>query len=111
MQHPDTAEFAQGFAENYRVENLKKFIRPFDGYIINRTLEELNLPYTNLNEGCGVAGIQGRAVNTFLHPEINKRFTHNIGAHGKADYQDWDQVKHLDENFNHLDNHLQSHPR
>jgi len=111
MYHPNTAKFVQAFADNYKVERLKKFVRPFDGYIINRTLEELNLPYTNLNEGHGVDGIQGNAVNTFLHPEINKRFKHNIGAYGKSDYEDWDQVKHLDESFKHLDNHIQLHPR
>jgi hypothetical protein len=111
LHHPDTAKFVQGFADNYKVENLKKFVRPFDGYIINRTLEEMNLPYTNLNEGYGVAGVQGDAANTFLHPEIRKRFKHNIGAYGKSDYTDWDKVKHLDENFNHLNNHIQTHPR
>jgi uncharacterized lipoprotein YddW (UPF0748 family) len=58
-----------------------------------------------------VAGIQGDAVNTFLHPEIRKRFKHNIGAYGKSDYTDWNKVKHSDETFNHLDKHIQSHPR
>jgi hypothetical protein len=111
MQHPNTAKFAQAFADNYQVEKLKKYVRPFDGYIIARTLEELNSPYTNLNKRYGVPGVQGDEVNTFLHPEIKKRFTHNIGAHGKADYADWDQVKHLDENFKNLDTHVRTHPR
>ena len=111
MHHPNTAKFVQGFADNYKVENLKKYVRPFDGYIINRTLEELNLPYTNLNEQYGVPGVQGDTANTFLHPEISKRFKHNIGAYGKSDYNDWNNVKHLDENFKHLDNHIQLHPR
>jgi len=111
MHHPDTARFVQEFSNNYKVERLKKYVRPFDGYIINRTLEELKLPYTNLNKEYGVVGIQGDTANTFLHPEISKRFKHNIGAYGKSDYKDWDNVKHLDENFQHLTEHIQKHPR
>ena len=111
MHHADTARFAQGFSDNYKVERLKKYVRPFDGYIINRTLEELKLPYTNLNEEYGVVGIQGDASSTFRHPEISKRFTHNIGAYGKSDYKDWDKIKHLDETFQHLSEHIRKHPR
>lgn len=106
MHHPNTVKFVEGFTDNYKVERLKKFVRPFDGYIINRTLEELNLPYTNLNEQYGVPGINGVSYNTFLHPEIIKRFKHNIGAYGKAEYKEWNNVKHLDENFEHLDTHI-----
>ena len=111
MHHTDTAKFAQGFTDNYQVETLKKYVRPYDGYIINRTLEESNLHYINLNKEHGRSGVQGDAANTFLHPEIKKRFKHNIGALGKPNYPDWDRVKHLDECFIYLDNHNQLYPR
>lgn len=106
MNHPDTSKFAARFTENYQFENLLTLVRPFDGYVTNKTLEELQLPYTNLNEKYGVLGVQGLAENTFRHPELRDRFTHNIGADGKAQYKDWNKVKHADDPFRNLDYHL-----
>jgi hypothetical protein len=37
-----------------------------------------------------------------LHPELSKRFTHNIGLTGKSQYKDWDDIKHTDEIFRNL---------
>lgn len=106
MNHDDTKRFVEQFSINYKIENLSSLNKPFDGYIINKTLSQLDVKYTNLNSGFGMPGIQGETEHTFLHPEISKRFTHNIGATGKASYKNWNEVKYKNDAFNNLNNHL-----
>jgi hypothetical protein len=107
MNHRDTHNFLEAFTENYKVENLAQMALPFDGYVINKTLCQTNLPYTDLNKQFGASTLtDASAEKTFLHPQVKNKFTHNIGAHGKATYKDWDKVKNNNEIFKNLDRHL-----
>jgi hypothetical protein len=57
------------------------------------------IQYTNLNEVCGKQGIQSDPDETFLHPELKKRFLHNIGPSGKSSYANWKEFANADEFF------------
>mgnify|MGYP003352265580 CR=1 FL=1 len=43
--------------------------------------------------------IQSDPDKTFLHPELNKRFLHNIGPGGKSKYATWETYADQDEYF------------
>ena len=57
-----------------------------------------------MNAYTGNRGIQSDPNKTFQHPEIEKRFVHNIGITGKRNYSSWDKVKVKDRIFSILEN-------
>jgi len=94
--HPNTKIWNEKFKENYKVENVLPMGEPYDGFIVYKSLKMTQLPFVNLNENYGKGGIQSDPTLTFLHPEINKRFHHNIGWTGKNQYDDWDSISKQD---------------
>jgi len=97
VDHPDTKTFLNNFKSNYEIPQITSMDSPFDGFIIFKSLN--NLPYTDLNAEHGKGGIQSDPNLTFLHPEINKRFLHNIGPTGKNSYDNWEHISLHDEYF------------
>ena len=92
--HKDTRLFAEQFQEFYNIEHINSMHEPYDGFVIFKTLNYLQLKFTDLNKQYGRGGIQSDPNETFLHPEIKSKFTHNIGLTGKQQYAAWDEVKH-----------------
>jgi lipopolysaccharide biosynthesis glycosyltransferase len=84
--HENTQKFAKQFKTFYNIEHLLTMGEPYDGFVIYKTLAHLKLPFTDLNKQYGRGGIQSDPNETFLHPAIKSRFTHNIGPTGKAQY-------------------------
>lgn len=70
-------------------QHFNSFGQFFDGFVVGRTLNIININYIDLNEGYGLTGIQSDPNCTFLNPELRKRFHHNIGISGKRSYQNW----------------------
>jgi hypothetical protein len=95
--HKDKNKFLLSFTNNYKLENVIHESQPYDGFIIYKSLN--NIEYMDLNNGYGRSGIQSDPSETFLHPEINKRFYHNIGLTGKKQYESYDSVANRDEYF------------
>jgi len=95
-KHPNTKIWNKKFKENYKVENILPMAEPYDGFIVYKSLKMTQLPFVNLNENYGKGGIQSDPTLTFLHPEINKRFHHNIGWTGKNQYDQWDTISKQD---------------
>ena len=105
-KHCDTKKFNDLFKQNYTSEELLPMGQPYDGFVIFRTLLMTNLKYTNLNEGYGRGGIQSDPSHTFLHPELQKRFRHNIGWTGKHQYENWNEIFSKDDIYKHLQRFL-----
>jgi hypothetical protein len=97
VDHPDAPHLLKQFKTNYEVENIIKMFAPFDGFVLYKSLA--GIQYTNLNEVCGKQGIQSDPDETFLHPELKKRFLHNIGPTGKSSYANWKEFANADEFF------------
>lgn len=95
--HKDKNKFLNQFTQNYKIENIIKMGSPYDGFIIYKSLNGID--YTDLNDGYGRGGIQSDPNETFLHPELNKRFLHNIGVTGKSQYSEWGAYANRDEYF------------
>jgi hypothetical protein len=95
--HPDCKTFLNQFKDNYKIENVIHMGSPFDGFIVYRSLNGID--YVDLNDGWGRGGIQSDPNETFLNPEIRKRFIHNIGITGKNKYVNWKQFADKDEFF------------
>lgn len=95
--HPDCLIFLNQFKDNYKIENVIHMGSPFDGFIVYRSLKGID--YVDLNAGWGRGGIQSDPNETFLNPEIRKRFIHNIGITGKTQYEKWKQYAEKDEFF------------
>lgn len=95
--HSDKSKFLNQFKQNYNIENVIKMGSPYDGFIIYKSLNGID--YIDLNDGYGRDGIQSDPSETFLHPEINKRFLHNIGVTGKSQYESWQIYSRTDEYF------------
>jgi len=95
--HQDKQKFNTQFKNNYKIDNIIKMGSPYDGFIIYRSLNGID--YIDLNLGYGKGGIQSDPNETFLHPELNKRFLHNIGPGGKSKYDAWNTYSKTDEYF------------
>lgn len=95
--HKDRDVFLKQFIENYKIENVVTMSQPYDGFLIYKSL--IGVDYTDLNDGYGRGGIQSDPNETFLHPELNKRFLHNIGITGKKEYESFSNVSKTDEYF------------
>lgn len=95
--HPDKQKFNSQFKTNYEISNVIQMGSPYDGFIIYKSLNGID--YIDLNDGYSKGGIQSDPNETFLHPEINKRFLHNIGVTGKSQYDSWGKYSNTDEYF------------
>ena len=95
--HKDKDIFLSQFINNYQIENVIELNQPYDGFLIYKSLT--NIDYVDLNDGYGRGGIQSDPNETFLHPEINKRFLHNIGITGKFKYDSFAEISKTDEYF------------
>lgn len=96
--HPDKQRFLDMFNDCYHVD-VNSFGELYDGFAVNRTLINGDFDYINLNEKFGLSGVQSDPNLTFLHPDINKRFHHNIGITGKRNYEDWRTYSRQDRYF------------
>ena len=96
--HADLKVFLNQFINNYRIKNLNNMVAPFDGFIIFKSLD--GIEYVDLNINSEFKGIQSDPNKTFLHPELKKRFVHNIGPQGKTAYASWKNFKDSDPIFN-----------
>ena len=106
VDHDDTKKFLKQFKENYQIKNIINMSSPYDGFIIYKSLNQSGINYIDLNDGYGKNGIQSDPNCTFLNPEINKRFYHNIGITGKQNYSNWDVVSKSDIYFKLIQNSL-----
>lgn len=102
MSNPDVQKWRDHFEKNYIVDELLTMGEPYDGFVVFKSLITSGIKFVDLNETYGAGGIQSCPTLTFLHPELSKRFTHNIGLTGKSQYKDWDDIKHTDEIFRNL---------
>jgi hypothetical protein len=93
--HKDKEKFNTQFKNNYKIENVVNMHSPYDGFIIYKSLS--GIEYVDLNDGYGKGGIQSDPTQTFLHPEVYKRFLHNIGFTGKSKYDSWETYYSKDE--------------
>jgi len=95
IEHIDKQKYVDKFESLYLTPSeFNKFGQFFDGFVVGRTLNTINVPYINLNENFGIGGIQSDPGCTFLNPEIKSRFRHNIGITGKRQYESWENYKH-----------------
>lgn len=104
MEHPDIQLFTKAYIKNYSLnEIVNNYGEPYDGHVARRSLGHSGIKYVDLNSTYGRGGIQSDPNETFLHPEIKARFTHNIGITGKRSYNMWNYVKSKDKIFNLLE--------
>lgn len=96
-KHPDTGRFNEEFRKWYQVDHVLGMGEPYDGFLVYKSLLTTGLDFTNLNEVYGRGGIQSDPNLTFLHPEIQSRFIHNIGWTGKHQYVAWKDIRDRDE--------------
>jgi len=82
MEHPDKNKFLNKFKELYDPATMAKMVEPYDGFVIRRVCREIdfvdlfpaNYTITHLDPSL-----------TFIHPELQQRFIHNIGSKGYLD--------------------------
>ena len=104
VENPKLEKYKLNFKSIYSIEGIMNFGEPYDGFVVRRALHHSEIEYYDLNKDFGIGGIQSDPTQTFLHPEIKKRFTHNIGITGKRKYEDWNIVSKKDNIFNILEN-------
>lgn len=102
MDSNDVKIFREIFRKNYSIDEVLKMSEAYDGFIVYKSLIESKISFNDLNENYGVGGIQACSTLTFLHPEIKKRFTHNIGPGGKSQYENWEIIKYTDKVFSQI---------
>jgi hypothetical protein len=88
----NTKKFNEIFKNNYVPQTLVIMGQPYDGFVISKTLINLNAEYVNLNSNYGLGGIQSDPSRTFQNPELKSKFIHNIGWTGKNKYESWERV-------------------
>lgn len=105
LENPNLQKFTEAYVKNYSLDEiLYKYGEPYDGHVARRSLEHSKVQYYDLNKKFGRGGIQSDPNETFLHPEIKSRFTHNIGITGKRNYDGWKSVNGKDSIFYILEN-------
>ena len=103
-ENQNLQKFTDSYKNNYKLEEvLHKYGEPYDGHVTRRSLDHSQVKYYDLNKNFGRGGIQSDPNETFLHPEIKNRFTHNIGITGKKSYDNWENVKEKDNIFSILE--------
>jgi hypothetical protein len=104
LENPNLQRFTESYIKNYSLnEILHNYGEPYDGHVTRRSLDNSGVLYYDLNKNFGKGGIQSDPNETFLHPELNLRFTHNIGITGKKNYGTWNNVKEKDSIFSVLE--------
>lgn len=106
--HIDKQKFNSQFKTNYEISNITQMGSPYDGFVIYKSLNGID--YVDLNDGYGKGGIQSDANETFLHPELKKRFLHNIGPSGKEQYEGFKRYSSTDEYFKLIKGRAQKTP-
>jgi mannosyltransferase OCH1-like enzyme len=104
VENPKLEKYKSKFKSIYSIEDIMNFTEPYDGFVVRKSLYQSEVKYYDLNKDFGIGGVQSDPTQTFLHPEIKKRFTHNIGISGKRKYEDWIIVSKKDNIFNILEN-------
>lgn len=99
MENPNIGLFTENYVNNYSIDVITNFGEPYDGHITKKTLDMSGIKYLDLNKDTGYKGIQSDPNRTFRHPELNSRFTHNIGITGKRSYDEWNKIKTQDSIF------------
>jgi hypothetical protein len=102
VDHKDKEQFLTTFIETYKLNNIINESSPYDGFMIYKSL--INIEYVDLNENYGKGGIQSDPSCTFLNPILQSRFIHNIGVTGKSQYDSWTQYSKTDEYFRLIQN-------
>lgn len=95
--HKDKQKFLDKFKSCYEINNIIQMGSPYDGFVVYRCAKQID--YVDLNLGYGRGGIQSDPNETFLNPELKKRFIHNIGITGKSKYGTWKVYAEKDEYF------------
>jgi len=75
--HQDKLKFVNELKRIYEVEYIKDLEKPYDGFLIKRALDHTNIQYTDLFPADYIPS-ESSAQETFIHPELNCRFKHNI---------------------------------
>ena len=70
-------EFVAELKNLYWGEYIKTLEKPYDGFLIRQTLANKNIQYVDLFLN-GYTPKESSAKETFIHPEIQCRFKHNI---------------------------------
>lgn len=104
-KHPDTKKFNSHFKLNYSITNLNKLDFPYDGYLINQSIETSKIKFVNLNKDIPLARMVAKPDMTFMHPEIKRKFIHNIGWDGKIKYKSWLEAVDNDEVYRGIHDH------
>jgi hypothetical protein len=103
-ENENLTRFIESYVKNYHIEEiLYNYGEPYDGHVTRRSLDHSGVKYYDLNKNFGRGGIQSDPNETFLHPEISSRFSHNIGITGKRSYDKWNDVKEKDNIFSVLE--------
>ena len=104
VENEGLLQFTEKYKKNYNIEEiLHKYGESYDGHVARRSLGHSGVKYYDLNKNFGRGGIQSDPNETFLHPEISSRFSHNIGITGKRNYDTWDNIKEKDNIFSILE--------
>ena len=103
-ENENLTRFIESYVKNYHIEEiLYNYGEPYDGHVTRRSLDYSGVKCYDLNKNFGRGGIQSDPNETFLHPEISSRFSHNIGITGKRNYDNWNNVKEKDNIFSVLE--------
>jgi len=108
VDHKDKETFLNAFIKTYELSNIINEGSPYDGFMIYKSLT--NIEYVDLNENYGKGGIQSDPSCTFLNPILQSRFIHNIGVTGKSQYGSWNTYSKTDEYFKLIQNRTRKTP-
>ena len=108
VDHKDRETFLSTFIKTYELNNIITESSPYDGFMIYKSLT--NIDYVDLNENYGKGGIQSDPSCTFLNPILQNRFIHNIGVTGKSQYDSWNTYSKTDEYFKLIQNRARKTP-
>ena len=109
VDHKDKETFLNAFIKTYELNNIINEDSPYDGFMIYRSLT--NIDYVDLNQNYGKGGIQSDPSCTFLNPILQSRFIHNIGVNGKSQYDSWNTYSKTDEYFKLIQNKTKKTPQ
>jgi hypothetical protein len=108
VDHKDKDQFLNVFIETYNLNTIINQDSPYDGFMIYKSLA--NVDYVDLNKNYGKGGIQSDPSCTFLNPILQSRFIHNIGVTGKSQYESWNTYSKTDEYFKLIQNKTKKTP-
>ena len=79
MDHPDKNKFLDKFTELYDPTTIAQMERPYDGFVLMRTCRSINF-VDLLPPNYTITDLD--PTLTFIHPELQQRFIHDIGNKG-----------------------------